>query len=227
MTRKSSFSLKLRAIIVSVAFNYLQVYWAEAEHCNECFHMTNIFGERNVRTVRNIKTKPWSHISVPRSEFLVLGLRSLIPGHWFCFVDLESQFVGSGSWVLVSKAWVLGLSPRSWATGPGPLVLLHSIVITKCDKKWLLRVTVITKCARKLLPSVIGITKCHIKLLKSVIGIAKYDNYYKVRRNRLWYIGTYFMQLLLIWSEARLRNWNEGQINRLKDAHPLFWLKAH
>ena len=130
--------------------------------------MTKIIRARNVQTVRNIKSKPSSHILGPRSELLVLGLRSLIPGHRFCFVDLKSQALGPESWILVSRFWVVGpksrvLGYRSWFFGSG------SVIIRKCDKK--------------LLKNVIGITKCDRKLLQSVTGITKCGNCYKVRRN--------------------------------------------
>ena len=74
-----------------------------------------------------IKAKPWSHISSRRSEFMVLGLQSLILGHWFCFVDLESQFLGPESWFLVSRSWIV----RYWSQ-------IYSVIIREYDKKLLI-----------------------------------------------------------------------------------------
>ena len=90
--------------------------------------------------------------------------------------------MGPRSQVLVSKSWILGVGFWSFVT-------IHSVIITKCDKKLLQRVAGITKCDnitkfdRKLLQSVASITKCDKKLLQSMPGVTKYDNYYKVRRN--------------------------------------------
>ena len=71
-----------------------------------------IIRARNVKTVCCIKAKPRSHISGPRSEFLALGLRLLIPYHWICFAVLSLM-----SFVLCSGFQFLG--PRIQVLGPG------------------------------------------------------------------------------------------------------------
>ena len=64
-----------------------------------------------------------------------------------------SGFFGPGSEVLDFRSclslssWVLG--PGSWI--PDPRSWVHSVVITKCEKKLLQSMAVITKCDRKLL----------------------------------------------------------------------------
>ena len=118
---------------------------------------------------------------------------------------------GSGFLVLYLKSWILGPGPCVWnlnlrsrVLGPGSSipdpgsswVPVHSVLITKWDKKLLRSVTIITKSDRKLLQSVAGITNCDTKLLQSVTGTTKIEkkllksaagiksnNYYRVRRN--------------------------------------------
>ena len=75
-----------------------------------------------------------------------------ILGHPFCFVDLESQVRGPGSWVLVSRPLVESLKSCVAGYRSGSLVWTHSVIITKCN----------------------------IKLLQSVGGITQCDSYYKV-----------------------------------------------
>ena len=89
--------------------------------------MTKIIRARNVKTVRNIEPKPWSQMSGPGCGFMVLDLKSWIPG--------------PGYWL-----WVL--SPGSWVDGPVSWVPVHSVLVTKSDKKLFQSVTSITKCDR-------------------------------------------------------------------------------
>ena len=124
--------------------------------------MTKIIRTKNIQTVRNVKAKPWSHVSGPRSEFLVQGPQSLIPGHCLSVAGLESLVLGPGSWVLVFRSWVL----ESWATSTRSLVPAHSVIIKKCDKKLLQNVTGNTKCDR------------YYKVWQKII--IKCDGYYKV-----------------------------------------------
>ena len=70
---------------------------------------------------------------------MVLGLRSLIPDHWFCFVDLEAQVVDPGFWFPGPES--LDPSPGSWVADFRSLVLVRSAIITKCDKKLLQSLT--------------------------------------------------------------------------------------
>ena len=123
-----------------------------------------------------------------RSAFLVLDLLSLIPGHRFCFWDLDCQALGPEFWVLGSTSRVLGpkswvLRCRCWVFGSGPSDNYYY-------KVWqvLQNVTVIIKCERKLLK----IVTCDKKLLQSVKGITKCDNYYKVRRNSISRTAPFF-----------------------------------
>ena len=83
----------------------VSLYLAAVEYCNECFHMTKIILATNAQTVCNIKAKPSSHISVHRSELLDLGLRSLTPGHWFCFLDFNPNMPGGGGVKLTPPLW--------------------------------------------------------------------------------------------------------------------------
>ena len=102
-----------------------------------------------------------------RNTKQILGL-----GLWSWIFD-----PGLSVWILEFKSMILGLGARSrvW-------VLVHSVVITKCDKKvitmWDRYYQVwkksITKCDRDY--------KCDKKLLQSVT-CTNYDNCYKVRRN--------------------------------------------
>ena len=87
--------------------------------------MTRIIGARIVKTVRNIEPKPWSQMSSRRSKFLVLDSRSWV-------------------WISSLRSWVVG--PGLWLPGPGFCVLVHSLIITKCDKKLLQSVTGIINC---------------------------------------------------------------------------------
>ena len=110
--------------------------------------------------------------------------------------------LSSWIWAFVHGSSILDF--RSW-------VLVHSVVITKCNtevlgqltciKVWqvLQSVTVITKCDRNLLQSVTGVTKWNRKLLQRMTGITSYekkllqsvtsitkcDSYCKVRRKSL------------------------------------------
>ena len=86
-----------------------------------------------------------------------MGLRPWSPGLGIWVLDLEYQVLGSGSQV----------------PGPGLKISIfysrvHSVIITKCDKKLLENVTVIVKCDRKVLQSVTCITKYDKNLLQSV-----------------------------------------------------------
>ena len=94
--------------------------------------MTKIIRARNVKTVRNIDPKLSSQMSGPGCGFMVLDLKSWIPGpgYWL--------------WVLSLNSWVLG--PGSWVDGPGSWVPVHSVLVTKSDKKLFQSVTSITKC---------------------------------------------------------------------------------
>ena len=84
--------------------------------------MTKIICARSIKTVRNIKPKPWKQISGPSSGFLVLDLNSWSPG------------LGSCVWILSLRSWVLG--PGSWVLFPASWVPVLSMVIIKCDKKY-------------------------------------------------------------------------------------------
>ena len=100
--------------------------------------------------------------------------------------------LSSWIWAFVHGSSILDF--RSW-------VLVHSVVITKCNtevlgqltciKVWqvLQSLTVITKCDRNLLQSITGVTKWNRKLLQRMTGITSYEkkllqsvtrSYYKV-----------------------------------------------
>ena len=85
------------------------------------------------KTVRSIEPKPWSQMSDPGSRFLAL--------------DLTSRTSGPRSWVRV-----LNIRPGSLVPGPRSWIPVHSVLITKFDKK----------------------------IFQSLTGIANCDSYYKV-----------------------------------------------
>lgn len=84
--------------------------------------MTKTFYARFADTVFSIKSKTWLHV-------LILGLSSCSwvfgPGSHDVILGLDPQVAGLMSWVPV-----------------------YSVIITKCDKNLLQKVTSITKCDR-------------------------------------------------------------------------------
>ena len=150
-----------------------------------------IFLQEMSKQCRNVKAKPWPHISGPRSS--IVNLRSSVP-----FCGLFSQVLRLSSWILVSRSWVLG--SRSWVLGYksrvfglGPFsnyykmweVIQSVAVIARRNRKLLQSVAGIRKCGRKLLQSVTDIAKCDKMLLESVEGIKKCGSYYIARPNTL------------------------------------------
>ena len=84
--------------------------------------MTKIFYARFADTVFSIKSKTWSHV-------LILGLSSC-------------------SWVFGPGSRDVILGPDSQVAGLMSWVPVYSVIITKCDKNLLQKVTSITKCGR-------------------------------------------------------------------------------
>ena len=117
------------------------------------FNVSRIIHARHFQTGCNIKPKPWQQVLGPGPGFLILNL-------WF-----KSWVLGSG--IAVSDPRVLVCDPhlKSQISDSKSRILVYSIIITKCDKKYkvwqvLQDASDITKCERKLLQRVIGIMNC-------------------------------------------------------------------
>ena len=150
-------------------FHYLQLYSFEVEDCHEYFCTTKIIGTRNVKTVCNIKVKPWSHVSCPTSDFLVLSLRSLIPRHCFCFVDLASQVLGLGSSFqglrLGPKYQVLRYRSRVFISGPfSNYYKVQEEVIAKSDGYYKVWQLLQSETQHHFISCFTWLTTCHIDI---------------------------------------------------------------
>ena len=117
--KKNWLSPQLGETVRSIPFHYLQIYLAEEEFAMSISIWQKLFEQQLI----------FDH------KYQVIGLSLLIPGYWFCFVNLESHVIFPEAWFMDSRSWDLGPKSRFPSTSPVSFVPVRSVIITKCDKK--------------------------------------------------------------------------------------------